>query len=864
MQQRKKRDSETVTAQYMGDIALLVREMGQLGLVSASDPRIREMQKAIAQRVVGVQEATRSHQLTTSLLAELFAFALYPRFMHDCYWVPVDPSTPQMGEYTCPTPFRLQEFAMLEMRRLYTAYRLMARASRIWRVVVHSKALQLRLYRLWFETAPAPFWETIEPRRAGRRNNADRFKYVAQGFPSDLVREGVFSRTIPELNPLEPAQTGWYSIFLANVLTHYDLKQRFQTGVKLWQVESRYDTSYRHQGQVLSYQELMQRYYWEPNHARVVVPRDAFHEFEIKIKAKRHVIEVDRGTSGYATVFAQKYGSDTAIDLTLWLNTAGEPRDPSYMSRGPYHRLALRALAASSVIRIPTISYTSEAGGMPHKIHHHDLRLSGQYVLWDLPLEAPNKFRGFHYTAMKGPIFWPGYSKLELGGCVLASKKQASQIFSIILFSGGANTELFVEQVYTGSNDRDRLFLYLMPGADINEYYYAVFWSGIGRVQFTTRSPVLSSLVKLEDEPAHQVVSDYANLPSFLKKYKSASVVDLSREQAVEQYESQPRPQISPAQVARWNAEAQEIADKIEFFQRGTEIQEIMSQDFKTEDRDKYGHMGGRDVWMAPAGIAPMTELFYEGKGPYAVLLKIDAHKLVGLGHYDTEAIVSQGDAIDFKGEWEMAEESRWHQRGFSLEEAEIIRKDVWDRNKRNPLWLMQAVYEAHFVFYESTTFSDYLDTIVSFRYKDANKGQRILPLKHADLDRVLRVMKSEDEESEEYEESEEEAKGETLQDLTYSFEYFVSRVMFMQREIVEKWGGQLSPAAKDEYESLGVTLRKMKATGRTQFTKDEFLEWAAEEKVTREMAREKSSTGAMEIGSKAEKAAANNEKRGV
>lgn len=824
-QLQKTKEAGAVTARYMSDIALLVREMGQLGMVSTTDPRIREMQKAIGLRVVGVQEATGSHKLTTSLLVELFAFALYPRFLQDCYWVPMNQSTPQMGAYSCPTPFRLQEFAVLEMHRLTAAYKLTEEASNIWRVVARSKALQLRLYRMWFETPPAPFWESVEQGRITRREKADRLKYAGQGFSPELVRWGVFSRTIPELNPLEPVQRGWYSIFLANVLAHYDLKQRIQIGLKLWQAERRYDLTYRHQGQVLSFEELAKHHYWDPSSTLDRTPEKLYRDIRVIINAKKHKIDIRRRDTSESTVvvFKQARDEEDPLDLTLWLSSVAEPQSLRSKQPSPYHRSALRALAASSIFRIPTISYTSEAGGVPPWVSTHQFALSGQYMLWDLPLEAPNKFRGFHSSIVVGPVFWPPHFDMDLMDCVLASKKQASQIFSIVLFSYN-NTTVLLYRVFTVKSDLDPLILFL-PISDDRLEDYMIRPLGKGMQHDTLlhnfthikTTDHLSNLVAIEDdEQVYKVISEYDQLPPFLLKYNNFVIASLARQKEYQQRPFGPRK--DPAQVARWNAEAKRVADKVGFLLRGTVIEEIMSTDFKSKGRDRYAHAGGKDIWMSSLRIPIATGY---AKGPHAVLLKIDAHKLVGLGRYDTETVAGQGDALAHKKYWVWAEETAWLRRGFSLEQAQIMRKDTWERNKNDPLWLLQTIYESHFIFYETTTYADYLKTIVSVTYTAANGAQYTVPFAGLDLNRVLARMESIDEED-----NDDDGDDVDDEDTTFPLEFFIARTGVAQKLMLEKWRNAMPPKKKWDYEARADTIRKMQATGKQRFSFKEYNEW--------------------------------------
>lgn len=273
---------------------------------------------------------------------------------------------------------------------------------------------------------------------------------------------------------------------------------------------------------------------------------------------------------------------------------------------------------------------------------------------------------------------------------------------------------------------------------------------------------------------------------------------------------------VSLRQYRYWNRQAKRVADQIQFFERGTTIDEPTNTEFSGKNRLHITRGSGREVWLQPQGVLSELSLFFS-KGPDGVLLVIDAHKLIGLGMYDVEAILSQKTkrGIDEQFEWEDRQRSYWMtQHGYTWSMAEQKIEAIWEKHKHDPLWLMLSVHEAHFVFYDQTKFSQYLDAVVSITYLSARKRRRTEYFHLANLENIKRVLRKRKKQHTERE------KKTRIYDIPY-LETLI-QILKEKLELREEETGKISYGKRQRIDDFERLVQLMKKTGRVKILLDE------------------------------------------
>lgn len=415
----------TITATDLRKLALQVRVLGQSSLADEASPERERQQTAGLLKMIGAL----IYALPSEMVEELFQFILYPRFLPAYQWEVRNTQTGEGVFRAIPNSVR-KDLAILEIRRLAAAYGELLRASKQWHAVATSKYLQLALYRRWFQTPPQPYWESV-PIHPSSKIKALKQVYQAPGFDRDFLVHGIFSKSIPELDDHAPPQPGWYSIFLANLLWNFDFGETLRGEMKRDYVMNtapdRQQGIFVYDGLRISEKQLDAKTWDRITSATIA-------RIEIFADRTQKLVRV-ANKSGFDAVPVIDQRKNRRLNLAAWIQPHVRNQDKYhdkdwYPDLSDFDKMIARALAAISVIRVPTVILLHDSTKRT-RVASFFIRASGQRWVWDPALRlnptVVNAIRHPRFT------FWPVKGSFAMSGCVLASTQRSRVALSTVL-----------------------------------------------------------------------------------------------------------------------------------------------------------------------------------------------------------------------------------------------------------------------------------------------------------------------------------------------------------------------------------------------------------------------------------------------
>lgn len=416
-------------------------------------------------------------EMPPELIEMVVVYALQPRFLKE-YTVRPDPRTwvpsshiangshPDAGKWKRTHVRVHMDEAMIEVRRLSALYLKLLVTSTTVHAILSDPRTRVLVYRQWLSNASEPAWLDFDqsaplPLKGTRFTN------------QDLNR---FAQTIPELQTDVPNTKGWYSIFLANVFSSWIVGQMFRDN---WKVActlqlSKYFGGYEEflwDGRNLDVDDIKRRRFplfesameleypeeWSGVGRSVWFP-------ELLIKTQHTGGVEERGKNIWAGIGVHTHRvaeADGKFDPTGWLTSSiskdgsggttflnfhdenAAASDPSTVIPMAFAQFVYRALSASNVLRIPTLSVGPETPlgradrevNARNKRSHVSLEFAETYKPW-LLFEPPLYWPDQHTVRSPRPgddlEFWPGLKRLTLEQVRIADTQQVGHIISLV------------------------------------------------------------------------------------------------------------------------------------------------------------------------------------------------------------------------------------------------------------------------------------------------------------------------------------------------------------------------------------------------------------------------------------------------
>jgi hypothetical protein len=475
-------------------------------------------------------------RMPEELLLDIFSFTLYPRFLpaYTLYTdTTVSPTQSSQARLWTPADPKVRHArAIEEIQQLAKTFGSLSATSQQFQRVVNDKFLRIGLYRRWLLQPLEPFWP--------RPQFDEHVGFDRQVRHTAARVDGVYSRSVPELDTHVEATEGWYSEFLANVFFNWYLGQFMRDQWKMQAMKALRGRSHMvsgnpprqvdlgWDGRYYTYQELTGSGLLWPG---IKAEENNWWHFKVgtMVNIGSTLYKLSSSVPGYVNAHIMSSGSPD-FPRHGWMSPTVEqfisPRSRYFQKDSgektpEIARFALRSLIAITVIRLPSLEIPR--GSYIDQLSPPDVGITTAFdfaratlcenfptLIWDPPLYWKPKQRKA-YPKVEKRILWPHLTPPIFAGLTVASTERAGKFLSLLAAIHVPRVRIDLANVFQQKDDGAMIIDYVSSGFYIDDQRVL-----IGGPKARIRDPVRLKRLEIQYNP----IKTKDQIPAYMQGYR--------------------------------------------------------------------------------------------------------------------------------------------------------------------------------------------------------------------------------------------------------------------------------------------------------------------------------------------------------